>query len=69
MVIDKSPSRLLASPVWLNWGIGVVKHMLTLCGETNYICIYMMVVYLCGKTDTKLCVVKQSIYVYIYMYV
>ena len=41
--------------------------MLTLCGETDYICIYMMVVYLCGKTDTKLCVVKQSIYVYIYV--
>ena len=42
--------------------------MLTLCGETDYICINMMVVYLCGKTDTKLCVVKQSIYVYICMY-
>ena len=28
----------------------------------------MMVGYLCGKTDAKLCVVKQSIYVYIYMY-
>ena len=42
--------------------------MSTLCGETDYICIYMMVVYLCGKTDTKLGVVKQSIYIYIFIY-
>ena len=35
-----------------------------------YIYICMIVGCLCGKTDTQLCVVKQSIciYMYIYMY-
>ena len=54
MVIDKAQSRLLVFPSVVKLGHLCGKQMLTLCGETEYICIYiyMMVGYLCGKTDT-----------------